>query len=57
MHYGNTTFAYHNEFNEYMKVEGAISEDVLDYLFDVEAGKFLSEKGISIFLNYLRNEI
>ena len=45
MHYGNTTFAYHNEFSEYMKVEGATSEDIFDFLFDVGAGKFLSEKG------------
>ena len=45
MHCENTTFAYHNEFNEYMKVERATSEDVFDYLFDVGAGKFFSEKG------------
>jgi len=41
----NTTFAYHNECSEYMKIEGAISEDIFDYLFDIGAGKFLSEKG------------
>jgi len=28
-----------------MKVEGATSEDVFDYLFDLGAGKFLLEKG------------
>jgi len=33
---GNTTFAYHNRFNKYMKVEGASLEDAFDYLFDVE---------------------
>jgi len=44
MHCGNTTFAYENEFKEHMKVEGAVSEDIFDYLFDVGAGKFLSEK-------------
>ena len=45
MHCRSTTFAYHNEFNEYMKVQGATSVDVFDYLFDVEVAKFLSEKG------------
>ena len=44
MHYRNTTFTYHNEFSEYMKVEGVTSEDVFDYLFDVGVGKFLSEQ-------------
>jgi len=44
MHCGNTTFVYHKEFNKYMKVEGATLEDVFDYLFDLGAGKFLSEK-------------
>ena len=44
MHYGNTTFAYLNKFNEYIKVKEATSEDVFDYLFDVGAGKFLSKK-------------
>jgi len=28
-----------------MKVKGAMSKDVFDYLFDVGAGKFLSEGG------------
>jgi len=28
-----------------MKVDGATSEDVFDYLFDLGAEKFLSEKG------------
>ena len=27
-----------------MKVEGAISENIFDYLFDIRAGKFLLEK-------------
>jgi len=31
----NTIFVYHNEFNKYIKIEGATSEDVFDYLFDV----------------------
>ena len=44
MHCENTIFAYDNEFKEYMKVEGAVSEDIFDYLFDIGAGKFLLEK-------------
>jgi len=28
-----------------MKVEGAVLEDIFNYLFDVETEKFLSEKG------------
>ena len=35
MHCENTIFSYNNEFKEYMKVEGAVSEDIFDYLFDV----------------------
>ena len=45
IHCGNTTFAYNNEFNDYMKVDGAESEDIFDNLFDVGAGKFLSQEG------------
>ena len=45
IHCRNTTFAYDNEFKEYMKVDGAVSEDIFDYLFNVGAKKFLSEKG------------
>jgi len=44
VHCGNTTFIYHNDFSKYMKVDGAMSEDVFDYLFDLGARKFLSEK-------------
>jgi len=44
MHCENTTFTYDNEFKEFMKVEGAISEDIFYYLFDVGAEKFLSKK-------------
>ena len=44
MHCGNTTFIYHNDFSKYMKVKGAMSEDVFDYLFNLGAGKILSEK-------------
>jgi len=45
MHCGNTIFAYDNEFKGYMKVEWAVSEEIFDHLFDVGAGRFLSEKG------------
>ena len=55
MHCGNTTFVYDNEFKDYMRVEGAVPEDIFDYLFDVGAGKFLSEKGKNISWNYLKN--
>jgi len=44
MHCGNTTFIYHDEFSKYMKVDGAMSEDIFDYLFDFRVKKFLSEK-------------
>jgi len=40
MHCENTTFAYHNELTKYIKGEGADSNDVFDYLFDVGAEKF-----------------
>ena len=45
MHCENTTFSYNNEFKGYMKVYGAVSENIFDYLFDVGVGKFLLEKG------------
>ena len=51
MHCENTTFAYDNEFNKYMKAEGAVSKDLFDYLFDVGAEKFLSENGKKYLLN------
>ena len=38
-------FFYHNELGKYIKVEGATSEDVFHYFFDVGLGKFLLEKG------------
>ena len=44
MHCGNTTSIYHDDFSKYMKVDGVTSEDVFDYLFDLGAKKFLSEK-------------
>ena len=50
MHCRNTTFAYHNEFKEYMKVGEAVLKDIFDYLFDVKAEKLLSEKGKKYFL-------
>ena len=45
MHCRNTTFAYSNEFKDYMKVDGTKSEDIFDYLFDVGVGQFLSKEG------------
>ena len=44
MHCENTTFAYDNEFKECMNVEGVVSEDIFDYLFDVGLEKFLLKK-------------
>ena len=41
----NTTCVYRNEFNEYIKVELATSEDVFDYLFDIGDKKFILDKG------------
>jgi len=41
----NIAFVYHSEFNKYMKVEEATSEDVFDYLFDVKVRKLFLEKG------------
>jgi len=57
MHCGNTTFTYDNEFKEHMKVEGAVSEDIFDCLFDVGVEKFYHKKERNIFWNYLRNGI
>jgi len=34
MHCENTTFIYHDEFNKYIKVDGATSEEIFDYLFN-----------------------
>jgi len=45
MHCGNITFAYHNEFNEYMKVKEAVLDDVFDNLFHVGVKKIISENG------------
>jgi len=42
---GNTTFIYHDGFSKYMKVDGTTWKDVFDYLFDLGARKFLSERG------------
>ena len=50
MHCGKTTFAYNNGFKEYMRVEGAVSEDIFDYLFDVWSEKFLSQKETNYLL-------
>jgi len=34
-----------------------VSEDIVDYLFDVRAENFYQQKKRNIFLNYLRNGI
>ena len=52
MHCGNTTFAYSNEFNDYMKVEGALSENI----FDVAAENFLLEKGKKYLLELFEKQ-
>jgi len=52
MHCANTTFAYHNEFSEYITVEGETLEDTFDYLFDVGIGKILSERGKKYLLEF-----
>jgi len=57
MHCGDTIFTYDNAFKEYMKVEGAILEDILDYLIHVGAENFYQKKERNIFWNYLRNGI
>ena len=44
LHCENTTFVYSNEFNDYTKVDGAESEDIFDYLFDIGVEKFSLEK-------------
>ena len=55
MHCENTTFAYHNEFNEYMNVEGAALEDVLIISLMLKLESSYQKKKRNIFLNYLRN--
>ena len=49
MHNEKTTFIYHEEFNKYMKVDEAMSEDVFDYLFDIRARKFFIKKRKEIY--------
>jgi len=41
MHCGSTTIIHCSDFSKYMKVKGAISEDIFNYLFDDGVGKFL----------------
>ena len=53
----NTTFAYDNEFKNYIKVDGVVSEDIFNYFFDVGAEKFLKKKRKNISLNYWKNGI
>ena len=49
----NIIFVYHNEFSKYIKVEWATLTYVFDYLFDIGAEKFLSEKGKKYLLGSL----
>jgi len=53
MHCENITFAY----EEYMKVKGAVSEDILIISLMLELESSYQRKERNIFLNYLRNEI
>jgi len=39
MHCKKTTFLYHEKFSTYMKVDGATSEDIFDYLFEMGVKK------------------
>jgi len=40
MHYGNTAFDYHSEFNKYKKVQDAILKDDFEYLFDARSKNY-----------------
>jgi len=55
MHCGNTTFAYSNEFKDYIKVDGAESKNIFDYLLLLVPGNSYQNKGKNISLNYLKN--
>jgi len=57
MYCGNTTFIYHDNLSKYIKVEGATSEGVFDYLFDVIAGNSYLKKERNFFMNYLKSRI
>jgi len=57
MHGRNSTFTYNNASNKYMKVEGAVFEDIFAYLFDVGAGKFLSKKAKKYLLELFESSI
>ena len=57
LHCGNTTFVYHNDLGKYMNIEGATSEDVFDYLFDVRAENSYEKSKRNIFIDYLKDGI
>jgi len=57
MHCENTTFACNNEFNEYVKVEGTVLQDIFDYFLMLELENSYQKKERNICLNYLRNGI
>jgi len=48
IHCENTTLIYHEEFNNYMKVDGAMSEDIF-------LENFYQKKERNIYMNYLKN--
>jgi len=56
IHCGNTTFIYHDDLSK-LKVEGATSEDIFHYLFDIGARQFLLEKGKKYLHELFENEI
>jgi len=51
----NTTFAYDNEFKEYIKVEGVVQKISLIIPLMLELENSYQKKERNIFLNYLRN--
>ena len=51
----NATFAHDNQFSEYMKVDGATSDDVFIISLMLELKSSYQKKERNIFLNYLRN--
>ena len=57
MHCGNTTFIYHQEFNKYMKVEGATQKMYFIISLILKSENFYQKKKINIYMNYLKSGI
>ena len=57
IHCGNTTLIYHEEFSNYMKVDGAMLEDSLIISLIWVLKNFYQKKKRNIYINYLKNEI